>query len=47
MAICDDSPVVLPNDMTLALIRRDICDNPFDEIVLYYRVFPLPIFANR
>jgi len=47
MAIADASPVVLPNDMTLALIRRDICDKPFDEIVLYYRVFPLPIFATR
>ncbi|KAL3790862.1 hypothetical protein HJC23_004492 [Cyclotella cryptica] len=32
--------VALPDSVTLALIRRDICDNPDSEIILYYRVFP-------
>ena len=46
MAIADENPVVLPNDITLALVRRDICDNPMNhEIILYYRVFPSPAFT--
>lgn len=32
--------VALPDNVTLSLIRRDICDNPDSEIILYYRVFP-------
>jgi hypothetical protein len=32
--------VALPESVTLALIRRDICDNPDSEMILYYRIFP-------
>ena len=40
MALVDENPVVLPIDITLALVRRDICDNPEEEIVLQYRISP-------
>ncbi|KAL7534569.1 hypothetical protein ACHAXR_005963 [Thalassiosira sp. AJA248-18] len=40
MAIADDNVVILPNEITLGLVRRDICDKPTNEIILHYRVFP-------
>eukprot|EP00571_Detonula_confervacea_P013387 CAMPEP_0172303306 /NCGR_PEP_ID=MMETSP1058-20130122/4852_1 /TAXON_ID=83371 /ORGANISM="Detonula confervacea, Strain CCMP 353" /LENGTH=306 /DNA_ID=CAMNT_0013014057 /DNA_START=38 /DNA_END=958 /DNA_ORIENTATION=- len=46
MTIADDNAVVLPNDITLALVRRDICDNPMNEIILHYRIFPQCKFAS-
>mmetsp|Transcript_28541 Transcript_28541/g.60498 ORF Transcript_28541/g.60498 Transcript_28541/m.60498 type:complete len:302 (-) Transcript_28541:883-1788(-) len=39
MTLADDNVVILPNDMTLAMVRRDICDKPMDEIIFYYRIF--------
>mmetsp|Transcript_25268 Transcript_25268/g.60747 ORF Transcript_25268/g.60747 Transcript_25268/m.60747 type:complete len:308 (+) Transcript_25268:42-965(+) len=45
MTIADDNVVILPNDITLALVRRDICDNPMNEIILHYRIFPHCKFA--
>lgn len=40
MTVADDNVVILPDDITLALVRRDICDNPMNEIILHYRIFP-------
>ena len=40
MAVADGEAVVLPSDMTLDVVRREICDNPMhEEILLYYRVY--------
>ncbi|KAL3770251.1 hypothetical protein ACHAWO_009565 [Cyclotella atomus] len=35
-----EKTVALPDDITLVLIRRDICDNPDSELIIYYRIFP-------
>jgi len=42
MTIADDNVVILPDDMTLALVRRDICDDPMNEVIFHYRIFPKP-----
>ena len=39
MATAEENVVVLPNDMSLDLVRRDIVDDPA-EIILHYRIFP-------
>jgi len=41
LTVVDDNYVVLSDDITLALIRRDICDDPTKEVVLHYRILPL------
>lgn len=41
LTVVDDNYIVLPSDITLALIRRDICDDPTKEVVLHYRILPL------
>mmetsp|Transcript_17859 Transcript_17859/g.29244 ORF Transcript_17859/g.29244 Transcript_17859/m.29244 type:complete len:288 (-) Transcript_17859:18-881(-) len=41
LTVVDDNYIVLPGDITLALIRRDICDDPTKEVVLHYRILPL------
>ncbi|KAL7544251.1 hypothetical protein ACHAWF_007631 [Thalassiosira exigua] len=40
IAMVDQDFVVIPNNLTLAIVRRDICDNPTDEILFYYRILP-------
>ncbi|KAL3763989.1 hypothetical protein ACHAW5_007608 [Stephanodiscus triporus] len=41
LAIADEDAVVLPNDITLAVVHREICDNPMNrEMILYYRILP-------
>ena len=35
-----EKTVALPDSISLALIRRDICDNPDSEMIIYYRIFP-------
>ena len=37
----DDDYVVLPDEITLLLIRREICDDPTKGLVLHYRIHPL------
>lgn len=40
MTLADGEAVVLPSDMTLDVVRREICDNPMhEEILLYYRIY--------
>eukprot|EP00577_Skeletonema_sp_RCC1716_P021108 CAMPEP_0113372710 /NCGR_PEP_ID=MMETSP0013_2-20120614/679_1 /TAXON_ID=2843 ORGANISM="Skeletonema costatum, Strain 1716" /NCGR_SAMPLE_ID=MMETSP0013_2 /ASSEMBLY_ACC=CAM_ASM_000158 /LENGTH=290 /DNA_ID=CAMNT_0000254619 /DNA_START=39 /DNA_END=911 /DNA_ORIENTATION=- /assembly_acc=CAM_ASM_000158 len=41
LTVVDENYIVLPDDITLALIRRDICDDPTKEVVLHYRILPL------
>ena len=41
MATVDENVVILPDEVTLGLVHRDICDNPMGEIILHYRIFPL------
>ena len=41
LTVVDSSPVVLPEDVTMNIVRRDICDDP-GNIILYYRLFPMP-----
>ena len=39
----DDNPVVLPNEITLSSVYHDVCNDPMNEILLYYRVFASPL----
>lgn len=42
LATADDNAVVLPNDITLGVVQREICDNPMNyEMILHYRLLPL------
>lgn len=41
-----EKTVALPDSISLALIRRDICDNPDSEIIIYYRIFPHGLSQN-
>lgn len=41
LTVMDDNYVVLSDDITLSLIRRDICDDPTKEVVLHYRILPV------
>ena len=40
MTVSGGKAVILDDSISLALVRRDICDNPGYEIILHYRVFP-------
>lgn len=40
MATAEDNVVVLPDEISLDLVRRDIVDDPMADIIMHYRIFP-------
>lgn len=40
LAIAGEDAVILPDDISLIRIRREICDDAMNELILYYRIVP-------